>query len=316
VVRALQLFVVISLAILCVRIWRWSPDTARAIWTKTFRLFVQVITLLAVSGFLFRDWPDSRFRWMWAQPGGAGNYLGVAFLILALGGRALTRFSVTGYWSRLLLFGVSLYLCHTRSVLIAIFVAILAAMWFWGRSNVIARYAGIAYAAIGTIVLFAVSSAALLRYFERGESTKVTATLTGRIPLWEASSRELSSAHKWLFGFGYGSPRVVLPAISRFWQPGTAHNSWMELLLGVGLIGTILAVASIVYLLYQLFQTRFLDPTHRVAFGLIVYVLVITGVSETLAVPGIGFALFALLYSIVLAERFPVSRGSWAAEAR
>jgi O-antigen ligase len=317
VVRALQLFVVISLAVLSVRIWRSSPDIARLLWTKTLRLLVQVVTLLAVSGFLFRDdWLSSRFTWEGAFPGVAGTYLGVAFLILALGGRALTGFSVAGYWSRLLLFGVSLYFSHTRSVLIAILVAILAGMWFWGRRKVIARYAGIAYAAIGTVLLFALSSAELLRYFERGESARVTTSLTGRIPLWEASFRELSSADKWLFGFGYGSPRVILPETSLFWQPGTAHNSWIELLLGVGLIGTILAVASFVYLLYQLFQTRFLDPTHRVAFGLIVYLLVVTVVSEIVALPGIGFALFALLYSLVLAERFPVFRRSSAVEAR
>ena len=310
VVRALQLFVVISLAVLSVRIWRSSPDIGRLLWTKTLRLFVQVVTFLAVFGFLFRDWPSSRFTWMGAFPGVAGNYLAVAFLILALGGRALTGFSITGYWSRLLLFGVSLYFSHTRSVLIAIFVAILAAMWFWGRRIVIARYAGIAYAAIGAVVLFAFSRAELLTYFDRGESTKVTASLTGRIPLWEASFRELSSADKWLFGFGYGSPRVILPQLSRFWQPGTAHNSWIELLLGVGLVGTTLAVTSFVYLMYQLFQTRSLDPMHRVAWGLVVFVLVITVVSEFLALPGIGFTLFALLYSLVLAERLLVSRGA------
>jgi hypothetical protein len=124
VARALQLFVVISLGLLCARIWLLWPDLARALLIRTLRLFVVLTALLALSGFAFNEGWSIRFEWFGANAIIAATYVAAALLILVLGGRSLTGFVLPIYSSLLLLFGVVIYLTRTRSVLVALSLSI------------------------------------------------------------------------------------------------------------------------------------------------------------------------------------------------
>ena len=302
-VRALQLLIVISLGLLCVRIWWSSPETAQVLFRRTLRVFVQLVTLLAVSGFLLgEDW-RVRFEWFGANGITAATYAGTAFLILAIGGRVLTGFSTPLYLSQLFLFGITIYFARTRSIVIAVYVAILAVIWLWGRRNIMTRYAGLAYTAVATLFLLLITQEGLLQYLSRGESTASLTSLNGRVPVWTATFKELTAAGKWPLGFGYGSARIILPSEVE-WGAGTAHNSWVEILIGIGILGVLLAAASIAILLYQLYQTKSVDSMHRLAFGVVVLLLVASGAaSEALALPGLGFTFIVFFSSLVIAER-------------
>jgi O-antigen ligase len=301
-VRSLQLFVVASLGLLCVRIWWESPDTGELLFRRTLRLFVQVVTLLAISGFFFGgDW-RVRFAWQGVNGIGAATYLGAALVILVVGGRALTRFSRSVYWSQLVLFGVCFYLARTRSVLLAVYLAVLAALWFSGQTNVITRHVGLAYSAAATLVLFLLEGQGLLQYFLRGASEQALASFNGRIPVWEAAVHNLSAANKWLLGFGYGSARVILPSEVQ-WGAGTAHNGWVELLISIGIVGTVAAAVTVCVLLYHLYRMRPVDAVQRVGFAVVILMVVASGASsEALALPGVGFTLIIFFSSIVIAR--------------
>jgi O-antigen ligase len=316
-VRSLQLVVVASLGLLCVRIWWESPDTGELLFRRTLRLFVQVVSLLAISGFFFgEDW-RVRFAWQGVNGIGAATYLSAALVILVVGGRALTRFSTPIYLSQLVLFGVCLYLARTRSVLLALYLAVLAALWVSGHTKIITRYAGLAYSAAGTLLLFLVGSQGLLQYFSRGESEQGLASLNGRIPVWEAAVHDLSAAHKWLLGFGYGSARAILPSQVE-WGAGTAHNGWVELLIGIGIVGTGAAAVAVCVLLYRLYRTRPVDAVQRVGFALVILMVVASGASsEALALPGVGFTLIIFFSSMVIARLYgPSEERSQAGHAR
>jgi hypothetical protein len=301
-IRAIQLFIVISLGLLCVRIWLSSPDMGRLLMSRALRLFVQLVTLLAISGFLLGEAWRVRYAWFGANAITAATYAGIAFLILAVGGKVLTGFSAPIYWSQLFLFGSVLYFARTRSVIIAVYVAILAGIWLWGRRNIMARYAGLAYSALATLALLLLTRQELLVYLSRGESTQSLESLNGRVPLWTATFQDLTAAGKWPLGFGYGSARAILPTEVEW--AGTAHNSWIELLFGIGIVGVLVAAASFAFLLYQLYQTRSVDPTHRLAFAVVALLLVASGAaSEAFAIPGMGFTFIVLFSSLVIAER-------------
>ena len=308
-IRSLQLFVVVSLALLTIRIWRFSAEMGQSIWTGTLRLLVQAVTVLSLIGFIVHIWPDDRFAWPGLLPGAASIYVGVAFLILVVGGRSLAPRPKWAYWPRLCLFAAAIYLGQTRSVLAALTVAGLAAVWILGREKVHGRYFGILYFGVGVLLVFLVARTPVVDYLARGERSGVFSSLNGRVPLWELAIQEVSQAGKWLVGFGYGSPRILLyPKVS--WA-GTAHSSWIEVLMGVGIIGALLFAADLIYLTWRLVWVSDASRSTRLAFVILVFLFVISGTSEILVLPSIGFGLLALIHCPALGpQRWPYGVGA------
>jgi hypothetical protein len=248
-----------------------------------------------------------RFTWPGTHPGTAATYLGCAFVILVAGGRSLTHFPGWSYWPRLLLFGATIYVGQTRSVIAAVVVAVAVALWFRGRQKPLARYLGVWYYLVGMILVVAVAAQQVLGYLSRGESVESITSLSGRIPLWEFALGQFVTLQDWLVGFGYGAARVLLvPAVP--WA-GSAHSSWMELLLGIGMIGLLLAAAGIMVLSVQLIRSRHFSPlANPVAIALIAFFLVVSPISEVFVLPGIGFGFLALVHAPALAQRAWQSR--------
>jgi hypothetical protein len=293
VVRALQLLVIVSLALLTVRIWQSSAELGQSIWKDTLSLFVQVVTVVSLVGFIVRDWPDGRFTWPGISGGSAATYIAAALLILTVGGRAFSPNPPWTYWFRLCLLGAATYLGQTRSVLAALVVAGLAALWALGRERPLARYLGIGYYALGLMLLVLLTREQLVHYLSRGDGPRVFTTLNSRVPLWGIAINDVSEAGKWIGGFGYGAARVVLyPQV--FWA-GSAHNTWIEALMGVGIIGVLLLASNILFLLWRLGWSSDPNRLARLALVLLVFLLVVSMASEAMVLPGIGFGLFALI---------------------
>lgn len=299
-VRALQLLVPISLTLLMVRLWLSSPKVAAAVWRNTLRLFVRVVTALVLLGFAGGFWREPRFTWPGLQAGVASMYMGVGLLILIACGRSFLGFRMPGYVARLSLFGVGLYFGDTRGVIAALLVGIAVWLWSTGRTKPLAKYVGIPYFAIGLALILIAARPEILKYLARGETSQGIASLNGRIPLWWLSFDLLANAGRWFTGFGYGAARVILP--THFAWAGTAHSSWVELLLAVGILGPLLAAADIIYVsAYASSRRAVTSPS--LTLSLLAFLMVVSITSESLVFPGLGFVLLVLLHAPVLAQR-------------
>jgi O-antigen ligase len=305
IVRALQLLVLVSLALLVFRIWLAFPSAGRFLWRTTLRLFVGAVTVLVVLGFLIPSvGSDERFTWPGVHPITAATYVAVALLILLVGGRSVTGFPAWSYFGRLFLLGAALYLSQTRSVVIALLLAVLVALWFAGRDKPVKRYLGVMYYLLGAALLIAFLRVELVQYFLRGGNVETVATFTGRIPLWEVALGELSAGDRWMIGFGYGSPRVLL--YSRVEWAGTTHSSWIELLFSIGIVGLLLATADMLILFRNLSRRGVSGDLGTLPLVVLIFLLVVSTTSETLALPGMGFGLLALLHVPALIRRFSI----------
>ena len=308
IARAMELLVMAALALLTVRAWQSSAEMGQAMWKDALGLFVQVVTILSIVGFIVHFWPDDRFTWPGVGAGTAATYAGAAFLILVVGGRSFAPHPRWAYWARLFLFAAAIYLGRTRSVLGALVVAGLAILWVLGREKPIARYIGMWYYGLGLLLLLLVARVQVIDYLSRGEGSQVFTTLNSRIPLWGIAIHDVSEAGKWITGFGYGAARVLLyPQVP--WA-GTAHSAWIEALVGVGMIGVLLLAADIVFLIWRLGWSSVPTPAARIALVLLVYLLVDSGASEAMVLPGVGFGLLALIHIPALGqwERYPKTR--------
>lgn len=300
-VRSLQLFVPIGLAVLMARIWVASPEVAVRLWTATFRLFVQAATILVLIGFATGyGGGGQRFSWPGADATLSAVYVAMALLALLAYGPSFLGFRRSGYIFRVLLFATAVYLSDTRGALAATLVSLAALIWFAGRRVPLTRYLGALYYGIALLLILAVALPAVLQYLERGGGVQGLTSLNGRVGLWKVSIDLVSQGGKWVTGFGYGAPRVILPLYVDW--AGTAHSYWVELLVGLGIPGVLLAAADIVYLLRHL-SSRGSITSSAAAVALLAFLMVNSVVSEVLAFPGIGFGMLALLHVPVLAAR-------------
>lgn len=298
-VRALQLLVPIGLAIVMVRLWLSSPALAATIWRNTLRLFVQAVTILVLFGFAAGFWRDPRFSWPGTHPGVASMYMGVAILLLIACGRPFLGFRMTGYVFRLLLFGAGFYMGETRAVIAALLVAIAVLLWWAGRTKPLARYLGLLYYSVALGLVVIAARPEIMQYLLRGGTTQTITSLNGRIPLWGASLDLLGDADRWVTGFGYGAARVILPTLAEW--AGTAHNSWVELLLAVGVLGPLLTAADILFLLLLASSRRAIIPP-VLTLSLLTFLVIVSTTGEVLAFPGLGFVMIALLHVPVLTK--------------
>lgn len=80
-------------------------------------------------------------------------------------------------------------------------------------------------------------------------------TLNGRIPLWEAIIREMSlQPELMLLGTGFEATRFLTFYLAP-WNPGQAHNAYMEILLGTGVVGGVFALVFWGLAFYELFTS-------------------------------------------------------------
>jgi O-antigen ligase/polysaccharide polymerase Wzy-like membrane protein len=307
-VRALQIFVPMTLGLLHARIWRRAREAGEQLWRSTLRLYVQIVTGLVVFGFVVHDWPGGRFVWPGVEhPITASSIVGIGLLALLVGGRQLIGSSRWMYLARIPLFGTALYYGQSRSVLFSAALAILVSMWVAGRHHPLARYAAIPYY-VGSIALLTVfARSALFDYVTRGESPTSLSSLNGRVDLWRLALRHISD---WVQGTGYGSARVTL--FRRVHWAGQAHSAWLELLLGIGIAGLAIAIITVLYLAFRLARRHDRDrpALYRLSVGLFVFLIVFSTVEAGFTIPGVSLTLFAFLLAAAVGRPLRTTEGS------
>jgi hypothetical protein len=302
-IRSLQLFVPIALCILMVRSWQQDPQAGAILFRRTLRLIIQLITVLVIFGFISHHrWPQARFTWPGApHPIVASGIAGLGLVFLVAGGRAATGFSLLSFLGRISLFSAALVFGQTRSALLAVALAILTTLWLVGRSKPGSRYFTISFF-LGAL-FFIATSTGVVGYLERGQYGGLS-TLNGRLPLWTIALGDVARSGRWLVGAGYGSTRVILfPQIS---YAGEAHNSWVQFLIELGLIGVALAVIWVAFLGFRLFRSRpSFSTTDRWVAAAFVYLLVLSGADDYLSAPSFAFTTIVLFYALALTQDRP-----------
>jgi O-antigen ligase/polysaccharide polymerase Wzy-like membrane protein len=297
--RAAQLVIVACFAVQCVRLTERRPDLRRAIVMDTLRAFVVITAILAIWGLVDRSfWLEGRYMWpTGAHPIAVGMVVGAALLVLLFGGRLFPGMPRVFRGILVLLMVAVMLLGHNRSVLVAVCAGVAAGLWAMpGRRRLAARLIAIPFFVGGAAILAMVAAGAFITYFERGQSESLLFSLTGRTELWRGAIERIDSTAGWAFGAGYGSPRVIL--ITVFGWGGQAHSAFIELLLGVGVVGTTLALIAIATIGRRTLSVR-QTPNHVIGGlepAIFTYLIVMGFVEAALVTPGFAFALFMLLF--------------------
>lgn len=302
-VRSFQLIVPLLLAVVLAHLIVPSDVVLDATpWRQTLTTLVRVIVVLTLIGFMTPEWPSERFTWPGVHPGTAGTIVGACLIILATGGPRFLFFSRPFYWVSLSLLAVAAYLSQTRSVVVAVLGAALIGMIVGEERVWRKRFVSLVLGGIAGWVLLSLAGELAVEYFARGADFATISSLNGRIPLWQVAIAELDTEGRLFFGYGYGSSRVVLSGATEF-VAQTAHNAWVEILVGTGLFGVTALTLAIAQLVTKVFRGLrcFESRVRRVAACSLVYIVIIGGASEAFVTPGFLLGLYALITSLVLA---------------
>jgi hypothetical protein len=307
-VRAGQLFVPVLLAVCMLGLGRRDPEVAESLWWRSLRLLVNVIILLVLiglaTGSTATDYEggEGRFAWPGVHSVQAGILSGAALLAVITGGRWFTRSSIAIHAAKIAILTLAVVRSQTRGAVASLLVAIVALLWIAGRRRPIVRLLAVPGLVTGAIFAWSSSRSQIVEYALRGGTEQGLETLNGRIPLWELTFQVLAEGGKWLTGFGYGSSRVLL--FERVSWAGTAHNSWVELLMGVGIVGVAIAIIGCFLIGKRLLERASRESRAEVMlFGLFIYLVVNSLTAEFLALPGFGFSVLAFLLVRASASR-------------
>jgi len=217
------------------------------------------ITLLAMLPYLMLPWlafiqgkilPGSRVMGFWLHPGQAsmiGYAVGAAYLVRwLLSARRLKTIMLA-----LLGFGSAFIAAGKIGAVSMLVVLALIFAGTWRRWFSTRRMAGVLFVGLG-LALLASRGVGLLSHLQYYQQLAF-ATLKARFLLWDAAiSRWLESP---LVGMGFASTRVIkLPARDIEWITTHAHNSFLESLIEVGLLGSLSLFTAIGVVICKLFR--------------------------------------------------------------
>lgn len=167
----------------------------------------------------------------------------------------------------------TLLAADSRTSLLAILIGAAAVMvrrslWVWGSSLLAGSVGAILIAAVPLRTLLGFTS----EFSRSGDPTEMV-TLTGRTEIW-AFVWDKIQLEPW-FGYGYNSSKFILPLFLGL--PGLtvdeAHNTWLQNLLGTGVVGTAPLVALVVVQL--VLYVRSPDPFR----DLLLFVMLVWGIT-------------------------------------
>lgn len=210
------------------------------------------------------------------QPNNAAGIAGCS-LITLLVSRMFWRWRWTDklLWPAGLILGTALFAAQSRSVLIVTSLVVLPLLWSMRAGNL----AVVAAAAAGFLALAWPYSQTISHlpqsiesYLMRGQQIEDALTVSGRTELWDIAIPSFLEAP--LFGHGYFSMtntgRMFVWGAER-WQ--TAHNVYLHVLTGTGLMGFFLLAWALFSVLTPLSNNlRKRGPTRK--FALLVFLLV------------------------------------------
>lgn len=299
------------LAWVTVALGRADPGAAEAVLAAVMRWFVRVSLVLVVLGVLFGPLYVSaseanleRFTWIGAHPLLAGIVLSVALVIVAT-----TPASALGVppWVRALMgviFLGALVPNHSRQMWLALIIVLVAALALQGRLTPLFRWVGaplLGAAAVAGIMFWGPE---IWEYLLRNDDSDQLSTGNGRLALWGIGLRALDSPFDVLFGLGHGVTRDLF-VVEAPWAH-TAHSSFLNALVSLGVIGLCLLVALLAVMARDLWVGRVWS---RSASGmtltlLFVLVLIHGVVSDNLVIPNFDFGLLYLIAASAMVHRW------------
>jgi O-antigen ligase len=200
------------------------------------------------------------------------------------------------WWAIMALCVVLVLLTRSRTALGALVVAF-AVLWLASCKPLTRWWAISTLTAWGAALIFLLAAgdvAVRNRVFDTfllGRRSEAS-SLTGRVPLWQELAT-YAEKRPWQ-GYGYEcfwSPEHIEELFrSQKWAISSAHSAYMELTLGIGLVGVVLATATVVWgtwLAYRRFQ-----KTENLGYGF-VFAALVYGLAN------------AVLESVFVETRFP-----------
>ncbi len=313
-----ELWVIVLVGTLTAAIVGTDTDIGRSIVRRTLLLIVAVIAALCVIGLLVGDAGTrasstaenlDRFTWPGAHPVVASAEIGLAFLIVAFGGRRPLRLSAFSRGVLLALFAGCLYLGQTRTALIALVTTLVIGLLIAADRSVLRRLAGLVGVIVAMGVGFFIFGSAIGQYLLRGESQQQVYGFNGRLALWDLAARQIESPERWLVGHGIGGTRVFFS--SQAWA-GEAHSAWLELLLSLGLIGIVAGIVLVAVVAVRMKGSPNRSAIERPLLPLLfLYLLLMSPTGSGFGIPGpgpgLGFGLLVLCYAAATA---PVRQAS------
>lgn len=198
-----------------------------------------------------------------------GQYSAVAFIILLEAGRTVHR-PVRGVtyrdlrrWAAMLIYLVLLVAARSSTAVVTLGLGIIMyyGLAFMGRlpGGYTTRYFLVRaiWILIGGLAFFAVLGVAALIADAFGKDL----TFSGRTDIWEQLIPLIQQ--KPLFGYGFAvfrQPAVMIEYVRVGWAARSTHNTYLELALNIGLVGT---VAWVVFIFRRLMQKMSTRPRER-----------------------------------------------------
>lgn len=240
----------------------------RLAWLALVVLLLSVVFAVAVPGLAFHELDGQvLLRGVFSHKNGLGQHLGLAAIVLATAWqfRLIPRF-----WA-----GLGLVLCFvlaipTGSATALLIMAALAFTWLAARIMLLPPLTAIAVGCFGLAAgMFAVLGAILgaeqvFAAFGRDLS------LTGRVPLWAFVWLQIEAA-PWL-GHGF-AVYFDIPWVQAYttdtlrWYVPNAHNGFLELWLGVGILGPLLLGLFLVVAIWRAVVLLRLDYSPATVFA-------------------------------------------------
>ena len=311
-VRATQLAIVSALALLAVRV----VAPSRALWTACSALAVYVIACACSTLIVAPAWEDYsagdfRFAWFAVHPIAAGTLAAIA----ALGTLSATVFRQAGgvrilglprILVMLALIAV-LVLTNARGPLLAFLAAagVLLMMRMHSALRIlvviVATSSVLVYLMTGADFHTWMSAAAehdstLNRMFFRGQTADTVLELNGRLGLWD-DLRPAIAAHV-LLGYGYQASRAVVLDTAPW--AGYAHNALLQVMLDLGVTGTLALIGLVVVGLAGAFRSA-LNPWERATVVALLVFLLLNSVSSESFAGAPGFETLLLLMCVLCA---------------
>jgi O-antigen ligase len=258
VVRALQLMVIVALAVLIQRDVRWQRARTLDVWTGAGRVLVVAVLGLMALGVLFPQltfgyetyYGYSRYRLLQMQPIGSAQLIGLALVACAsnlLVSARSDRFQQLLFLGAGLVLAAGLWGTKARGALLATVVAVgvVALLTPLARRRGVLVLAG---ALASVPVLGGLFDDALRTTLLRGQTEQELLSLTGRTELFGYAWRLF--AERPVTGHGYFSARELF--LARFPWAGESHNAVVDIALSLGLVGLVLYLALFVTVVVSL----------------------------------------------------------------
>lgn len=178
---------------------------------------------------------------------GVGDIAATLFIIALV--RLGYRYAAWRRWAVLLAAsGITLVLSQARSAILGVAVAVLFMVLAVPRLR---------KRQVAVILLVAASLYTsldyLVAYVRRGQSEALLANLSGRVPYWEAAL-ELTSRSPLIGSGAYAAGRFGVLEVMGETRASSLHNTWVEVLVGSGVVGLVLLAVAVVVLLFTLLR--------------------------------------------------------------